>query len=201
MRTCTEASMRTCDWEQYLIPRLAHMCGGAQTFWKDYDTAASEEYRKQGIAKARRRDGCACVYRMPLSVYQRLNGNSVTRARQGSPVAFTLLQIACVFALANTQNRAGASGVGAAFKSMMPPRHLQAAEFQPQPHAKWAHAGRRQECRCVLARVQGARVPSGWAEKASDGDGRQIDRLHNLGQAQNYNINVDHGTPEPLHSL
>jgi hypothetical protein len=80
---------------------------------------------------------------------------------------------------------------------MKPPRHLKTTEFQLKLRAKWQHAGRRQECRCVLVRAQQARVPSGWAEKASDGDGRQIDRLHNLGQAQNYNINVDHGTTEP----
>lgn len=37
-----------------------------------------------------------------------------------------------------------------------------------------------------------AAVPSGWGATTSDGDG-EIDRLRNLGQAQNYNINIDHG--------
>jgi hypothetical protein len=46
----------------------------------------------------------------------------------------------------------------------------------------------------LLARAQQARVPSGWSDTISDGQGGQVDRLTNLGQAQNYNINVDHGT-------
>lgn len=36
-------------------------------------------------------------------------------------------------------------------------------------------------------------MPSGWAAETSDGEGKHVDRLRNLGQAQNYNINVDHG--------
>ena len=36
-------------------------------------------------------------------------------------------------------------------------------------------------------------VPDGWAQKTANGDGQQIDRLRNLGEAQQYNINVDHG--------
>eukprot|EP00892_Ulva_mutabilis_P004562 jgi/Ulvmu1/2478/UM137_0003.1 len=46
-----------------------------------------------------------------------------------------------------------------------------------------------------------ATVPSGWGATTSDGDG-EIDRLRNLGQAQNYNINVDHGqTSQHLDSI
>lgn len=36
-------------------------------------------------------------------------------------------------------------------------------------------------------------MPSGWSATTSDGKDGEIDRLRNLGQAQNYNINVDHG--------
>lgn len=44
----------------------------------------------------------------------------------------------------------------------------------------------------VLARAvaePGARAGDGWQTEGHDG----FDRLHNLGRAQNYNINVDHG--------
>lgn len=34
---------------------------------------------------------------------------------------------------------------------------------------------------------------SGWSDTAADGEDGKVDRLRNLGQAQNYNINVDHG--------
>jgi hypothetical protein len=55
----------------------------------------------------------------------------------------------------------------------------------------------------AAARARQATVPegSGWTDKTSDGKGGQIDRLHDLGQAQNYNINVDHGAHAALFML
>jgi hypothetical protein len=51
-------------------------------------------------------------------------------------------------------------------------------------------------CNLLQARSRNASVPSGWADTANDG-ADQVDRLHNLGKAQNYNINVDHGVTTP----
>jgi hypothetical protein len=51
-------------------------------------------------------------------------------------------------------------------------------------------------CISLRARSRSPSVPSGWADTTSDGAGR-VDRLHNLGKAQNYNINIDHGVDLP----
>lgn len=51
-------------------------------------------------------------------------------------------------------------------------------------------AGPKRRAKCFSKK---ATVPSGWSATTSDGAGGEVDRLRNLGQAQNYNINVDHG--------
>jgi hypothetical protein len=79
-----------------------------------------------------------------------------------------------------------------------------------KPRALHVNTHRNGLYRCELsARAENVRVisnrqaavPSGWSQKTANGHSGEIDRLRNLGEAQQYNINVDHGAFQTIYEL